>query len=88
MRRRPEYMRGLLALPRRHGRHRAAARGAVQHPLSELADTDPVVLPGVDQEVAAWRAVQHRESSLAVVGEGGRFHGLVPRRRSRMPTAE
>ncbi|MFI7707535.1 magnesium transporter [Nonomuraea sp. NPDC049480] len=51
-------------------------------PLSELADTDPpVVLPGVDQEVAAWRAVQHGESSLAVVGEDGRFHGLVPRRR-------
>ncbi|MFB4294714.1 magnesium transporter [Nonomuraea sp. ATR24] len=51
-------------------------------PLAELADLDPpIVLPGVDQEVAAWRAVQHGESSLAVVAEDGRFQGLIPRRR-------
>ncbi|MFI7707388.1 magnesium transporter [Nonomuraea sp. NPDC049480] len=57
----------------------AASHGT---PLSELADRDPpIALPGVDQEVAAWHAVQHGESSLAVVGEDGRFHGLVPRRR-------
>jgi hypothetical protein len=27
----------------------------------------PIVAPGVDQEVAAWRAVRHAESALAVV---------------------
>jgi magnesium transporter len=31
--------------------------------------------------VAAWKAVQHGESSLAVVDEDGRFLGLVPPRR-------
>jgi magnesium transporter len=50
--------------------------------LGELADTDPpVVAPGVDQEVAAWRAVTHGESSLAIVDAEGHFHGLVPPRR-------
>jgi magnesium transporter len=44
-----------------------------------LMDPDPpVVAPGVDQERAAWKAVRHGESSLAVVGADGRFHGLVP----------
>ena len=38
----------------------------------------PVVAPGVDQEVAAWRAVQHGESALAVVDQAGRFVGLIP----------
>jgi magnesium transporter len=41
----------------------------------------PVVSPGVDQEVAAWTAVRHGESSLAVVDERGRFLGLIPPRR-------
>lgn len=50
--------------------------------LADLADLDPpIVAPGVDQEVAAWHAVQHDESGLAVVGPGGEFKGLVPRRR-------
>jgi magnesium transporter len=50
--------------------------------LGELADRDPpVVAPGVDQEVAAWHAVTHGESSLAVADAGGHFHGLVPPRR-------
>jgi magnesium transporter len=45
----------------------------------DLMDPDPpVVAPGVDQERAAWKAVRHGESSLAVVGADGRFHGLVP----------
>ena len=48
-------------------------------PGSELMDTEPpVVSPGVDQEVAAWAMVQHGESSLAVVGPDGTFHGIVP----------
>jgi magnesium transporter len=38
----------------------------------------PVVAPGVDQEVAAWRAVRHGESALAVVDGTGRFVGIIP----------
>ena len=42
-------------------------------------DADPpVVTPGEDQERAAWKAVQHGESSLAVVDTDGTFRGLVP----------
>lgn len=40
--------------------------------------TAPVVAPGVDQEVAAWQAVRHKESALAVVDVEGRFVGLIP----------
>lgn len=54
--------------------------GAPAHtPVTELMDPDPpIVAPGTDQEEAAWKAVHHGESSLAVVGEDGTFHGLVP----------
>ena len=46
---------------------------------TDLMDAEPpVVLPGTDQEVAAWRAVDHGESSLAVVDQEGRFQGLIP----------
>ena len=38
----------------------------------------PVVAPGLDQEMAAWKAVQHGESSLAVVNAAGHFVGLIP----------
>jgi magnesium transporter len=41
-------------------------------------DGSPVVSPGVDQEVAAWRAVRHGESALAVVDADHRFHGVIP----------
>jgi magnesium transporter len=45
----------------------------------DLMDKDPpAVHPGEDQEVAAWKAVQHREGSLAVVDESGTFIGLIP----------
>ncbi len=48
----------------------------------ELMDDDPpTIAPGVDQELAAWKAVQHGSSSLAVVDERGRFIGLIPPRR-------
>jgi magnesium transporter len=48
----------------------------------EIMDSDPpVVSHGIDQEVAAWKAVQHGDSSLAVVDSDGRFVGLVPPRR-------
>jgi magnesium transporter len=38
----------------------------------------PRVAVGLDQEQAAWRAVQHGESALAVVDHDGRFAGLIP----------
>ncbi len=45
----------------------------------DLMDSEtPVVAPGVDQEVAAWRAVRHGESALALVDSDGRFAGLIP----------
>jgi len=48
----------------------------------DVMDPDPpVVNPGADQEVAAWKAVQRGERSLAVVDEAGRFVGLIPPRR-------
>lgn len=48
-------------------------------PLATIMDADPpVVAPGLDQEQAAWRAVQRDESSLAVVDPEGRFVGLIP----------
>jgi magnesium transporter len=46
-----------------------------------MDDTPPIVAPGVDQERAAWRAVQHDESSVAVVDDDGRFCGLIPPQR-------
>jgi magnesium transporter len=47
--------------------------------MSDLVDGDPpIVSPGLETEPAAWKAVQHGESSLAVVDAGGNFRGLVP----------
>jgi len=45
---------------------------------SIMDDAPPVVAPGVDQEIAAWRAVRRGESSVAVVDDAGRFVGLIP----------
>jgi magnesium transporter len=51
-------------------------------PMRELMDVDPpVIAQAVDEEVAAWKAVRHGESTLAVVDEQGRFLGLIPPRR-------
>ena len=48
-------------------------------PVAELMDPDPpTTAPDTDQEVAAWRAVQHGESSLALVDDDGRLLGVVP----------
>jgi magnesium transporter len=48
-------------------------------PAHAIMDADPpIVAPGVDQEVAAWTAVQRSEVSLAVVDADGRFVGLIP----------
>ncbi|ATG73871.1 magnesium transporter MgtE [Zobellella denitrificans] len=47
--------------------------------LATLMEQDPpVVAPGVDQEVVAWRAVRHAESALGMVDGEGRFVGLIP----------
>ena len=47
--------------------------------IGAIMDSDPpVVAPGVDQEKAAWKAVQHGESALAVIDNGGRFVGFIP----------
>lgn len=46
---------------------------------AEIMETEiPVVENGMDQEVAAWRAVQHGQSALAVVDERRRFIGFIP----------
>lgn len=50
--------------------------------LIEIMDPEPpVVTPGTDQEIAAWQAIRHRETSLAVVDDDGRFQGIVTPRR-------
>jgi magnesium transporter len=50
--------------------------------VEELMDPDPpLVGPETDQEVAAWKAVQHGESTLSVVDGSGRFLGFVPPQR-------
>ncbi|MEY6430799.1 magnesium transporter [Thioalkalicoccus limnaeus] len=47
--------------------------------IGDLMDREPpVVAPGVDQEVAAWRAVRHREAALVLVDASGRFQGVIP----------
>jgi magnesium transporter len=47
--------------------------------VAELMDADaPTVHPGVDQEKAAWQAVQSGEAALSVVDEHGRFTGIIP----------
>ncbi len=54
----------------------AAPKGSVAR---EVMDPDPpVVVRGTDQEVAAWQAVRHGQSALAVVDEAGNFLGFVP----------
>jgi len=48
----------------------------------DLMDSDPpAVVRSLDEERAAWKAVQHGESGLAVVGTDGSFRGIVPRGR-------
>ena len=41
----------------------------------------PVVTANIDQEVAAWQAIRHAETSLAVVDNEGRFQGIITPRR-------
>jgi magnesium transporter len=47
--------------------------------MESLLDSQaPVVAPGIDQEVAAARAVRHDKSALAVVDGQGHFVGVIP----------
>ena len=47
--------------------------------LGDLMDRNaPVVAPGTDQEVAAWKAARHAESALSVVDADGNFVGVIP----------
>ena len=47
--------------------------------VESLMDREaPIVGPGVDQEVAAWHAVQNEEAALSVVDKEGRFVGIIP----------
>lgn len=46
---------------------------------SDVMDADPPVIGrNTNQEQAAWKAIRHGESSLAVLDSAGNFHGLVP----------
>lgn len=50
--------------------------------MASIMDADPpAVRPGLDQELAAWKAVQHGEAAIAVVDRDGRFVGLIPAHR-------
>jgi magnesium transporter len=47
--------------------------------IRDIMDGDPpVVAPGIDQEKAAWKALQHGESALAIIDNDGRFVGFIP----------
>jgi magnesium transporter len=53
-----------------------------QTPIEQLMDARPPVITGsMDQELAAWHAIRHQETSLAVVDEAGHFQGLITPRR-------
>lgn len=48
-------------------------------PVIHVMDPQPpTVAPGTDQEHAAWQAVHHGETALAVVDSAGDFRGFVP----------
>jgi magnesium transporter len=50
--------------------------------MNDIMDRSPPVVTGTtDQEHAAWQAVRHGETSLAVVDTEHRFQGLIPPRR-------
>jgi len=50
--------------------------------LAGLLDPEATAVePGVDQEIAAWKAVRNRQTALAVVDAEGRFLGLIPPQR-------
>jgi magnesium transporter len=51
-------------------------------PVTEIMDTDPpLVAHGLDQQIVAWKAVEHGDVALAVVDDDDRFLGLIPPQR-------
>jgi magnesium transporter len=68
-------LRGLVTIERLLSAEPTARAAALMDP------DPPAVRPGDDQEIAAWKAVQHDERSIAVVDASGRFVGLIPPRR-------
>lgn len=47
--------------------------------LRDIMDPDPPsITAGTDQELAAWHAVRHQKSSIAVVDDNGSFKGMIP----------
>lgn len=49
--------------------------------LGNIIDADPpLISETTDEEVAAWKAVRHGESALAIVDDAGRFVGVIPPR--------
>ncbi|MEI2703060.1 MAG: magnesium transporter [Baekduia sp.] len=67
-----ERFAGLLAIERLIGAPEEAL-------VSGLMDADvPRVAPGVDQERAAHRLIEHGQSAIPVVGDDDRFIGLIP----------
>jgi magnesium transporter len=53
--------------------------GPVNGQAGALMDpSPPTAHHGIDQEAAAWQAVKHKESTLAVVDDAGTFLGLIP----------
>jgi magnesium transporter len=72
VREQPQRLVGLLPLERLLAAPAEATAGSL------MDDDPPVVVAGLDREQAAWKAVQHGESSLAVVDDEGWFQGLVP----------
>lgn len=47
--------------------------------IRDIMDRDPpVVTPGVDQEIAAWRAAQRDETCLVVLDDNRDFLGVIP----------
>jgi len=60
----------------------ALLASAAGRAIRDVMDPDPpFVHLAEDQEIAAWKAVQHGERSIAVVEDGRRFIGLIPPRR-------
>ena len=66
---------GLVTMERLLAAPAGAAVGDV------MDERPPTVGPGTDQEHAAWAAVHHGESSLAVVDDSDRFLGMIPPQR-------
>jgi magnesium transporter len=60
----------------------ALLAGSAEACIRDIMDADPPrVHLAEDQEIAAWKALQHGERAIAVVADGDRFLGIIPPRR-------